>query len=281
MLAYHATDMTGVSSTQWGVGSVDCQGVIRSNASSLVHYRGDTAYNILDTQNFVAGTNYQTPIAANTYAPYYSSGYVKKDGDTISGNFKVVGSSKFDISSFTDFQIKRTSDYGSAAITFYPGNQTTNYWAAGADPNSSTASIAYRYFWYYKNTYTGYLTTGGNMVITGTYTPGSDTRIKDNQQEISKERAFSVLEDLTPKTWVWNEKAGEDKHGKTCAGLVAQEVEEILPDAVVVSECGAFKDFHSLNYNMVQGYEIAAIKGLMDEIKELKAEIAELKKQIK
>ena len=32
---------------------------------------------------------------------------------------------------------------------------------------------------------------------------------------------------------------------------------------------------------MIQGYEIAAIKGLIEEVKSLKAEIAELKKQIK
>lgn len=121
----------------------------------------------------------------------------------------------------------------------------------------------------------------GNITATGTITPGSDSRIKDNQKEISSECAFSVIENLKPKTWVWNEKSNENLNGKSAAGLVAQEVKEILPDAVTISENGDIKDFHSLNYNTIQGYEIAAIKGLIEEVKSLKAGIAELKKQIK
>lgn len=121
----------------------------------------------------------------------------------------------------------------------------------------------------------------GNILASGTITPGSDSRIKDNQKDISSENAFSIIGNLKPKTWVWNEKSNENLNGKKAAGLVAQEVEEILPDAVTISENGDIKDFHSLNYNTIQGYEIAAIKGLIEEVKSLKAEIAELKKQIK
>lgn len=127
----------------------------------------------------------------------------------------------------------------------------------------------------------GSLDNSGNLVVSGTVTPGSDARIKNNQKKISKEDAYSVLEKLLPKTWVWNEKAGEDMNGNSGAGLIAQEVKEVIPDAVTISETAGLKDFHSLNYNMIQGYEIAAIKGLIEEVKSLKAEIAELKKQIK
>ena len=118
----------------------------------------------------------------------------------------------------------------------------------------------------------------GDITATGTITPGSDSRIKDNQKDISSENAFFVIENLKPKTWVWNEKSNEKLNGKAAAGLVAQEVKEILPDAVTISENGDIKDFHSLNYNTIQGYEIAAIKGLIEEVKSLKTEIAELKK---
>ena len=118
-----------------------------------------------------------------------------------------------------------------------------------------------------------------NLTAAGTVTQGSDSRIKDNQQEISPNNAIAVIERLVPKTWTWNEKTGNA--GKKAAGLVAQEVEEVIPDSVTISNNGDIKDFHSLNYNTIQGYEIAAIKGLIEEVKSLKAEIAELKKQIK
>lgn len=121
----------------------------------------------------------------------------------------------------------------------------------------------------------------GNITASGTITPGSDTRIKDNQEEIASDHAFEILENLNPKSWTWNEDAGENLVGKKAAGLVAQEVKEVLPEAVNISKTDKFEDFHSLNYNTIQGYEIAAIKGLIEEVKSLKAEIAELKKQIK
>ena len=49
LLIYHPTgSWTGISGSQWGVGSIDSQGVIRSNDNPLVHYKGGTNYNIID-----------------------------------------------------------------------------------------------------------------------------------------------------------------------------------------------------------------------------------------
>ena len=43
---------TGISSSQWGVGAVSAQGVIRSNANDILHYRNGTNYKIWDAYNF-------------------------------------------------------------------------------------------------------------------------------------------------------------------------------------------------------------------------------------
>lgn len=132
------------------------------------------------------------------------------------------------------------------------------------------------YFWNSKsNTIVTSISNEGNIVASGTITPGSDTRIKDDQREIGPDDAIAVIERLTPKTWTFNEKAGNP--GKKAAGLVAQEVAEVIPEAVLVSKIGGFDDFHSLNYNTIQGYELAAIKGLIAKINALRAEIEELK----
>ncbi|MBR7125434.1 MAG: hypothetical protein IKC86_02355 [Prevotella sp.] len=43
---------TGISSSQWGVGALSAQGVIRSNANDILHYRNGTNYKIWDAYNF-------------------------------------------------------------------------------------------------------------------------------------------------------------------------------------------------------------------------------------
>ena len=48
LLVYHPTTWTGITSSQWGVGAVDCQGVIRSSNTDLKHYRGGRLFNIVD-----------------------------------------------------------------------------------------------------------------------------------------------------------------------------------------------------------------------------------------
>lgn len=51
LLAYHPVDWTGVTSSQWGVGAIDCEGVIRSSNNALKHYRlNDGTYEIIDSK---------------------------------------------------------------------------------------------------------------------------------------------------------------------------------------------------------------------------------------
>lgn len=51
LLVYKPSGWTGVSGSQWGVGAVDIQGVIRSSDSALLHYRnGDDSYEIIDAK---------------------------------------------------------------------------------------------------------------------------------------------------------------------------------------------------------------------------------------
>ena len=51
LLCYKPTSWTGVANTQWGVGAIDTQGVIRSSNTALLHYRyGDNSYEIIDAK---------------------------------------------------------------------------------------------------------------------------------------------------------------------------------------------------------------------------------------
>ena len=68
LLAYKPANWTGVSSSQWGLGTADAQGVIRSNNNNLIHYKGGTNYVILDTSNYFQGKDYsyEYTVAANS-----------------------------------------------------------------------------------------------------------------------------------------------------------------------------------------------------------------------
>ena len=65
LLGYKPSGWTGVSSSQWGVGTVDIQGVIRSNNSDLLHSRAGTNSVILDAGNYTDYTVTKTGSGAS------------------------------------------------------------------------------------------------------------------------------------------------------------------------------------------------------------------------
>lgn len=92
LLVYHPTNWNGVSASQWGAGAVDCQGVIRSNASDLKHYRGNALYNILDSYNSgisdgkvtINGTTLEVSSSYNLPTPgTFTSGYWHRLGNYV------------------------------------------------------------------------------------------------------------------------------------------------------------------------------------------------------
>lgn len=74
LLAYHAS-VTGATSSQWFVGASDCQGVVRSNNTDLMHARGATQYVVLDSYNY---TSYAAT-TSHTHSNYvlYDGGFAK------------------------------------------------------------------------------------------------------------------------------------------------------------------------------------------------------------
>ncbi len=69
LLVYHPASWTGASNTQWAVGAVDSQGVIRSSATDLIHYKGGTNYVVLDASNY---SSYALPLTGGTICSYTS-----------------------------------------------------------------------------------------------------------------------------------------------------------------------------------------------------------------
>ena len=71
-------------------------------------------------------------------------------------------------------------------------------------------------------------------------------------------------------------KEPEIRGSKKQVGVIAQELMEVLPEAVDYDEP---LDAYSVNYSKITALNIEAIKALKDEIESLKKEIDSLKKQ--
>ena len=91
----------------------------------------------------------------------------------------------------------------------------------------------------------------------------SDKRLKDNIRKI--EKPLDKLDKINGYKFKWNTK--QDIHEGEDYGVIAQEVEEVMPEIVNLKESG----YYGVKYDKL-------IPLLIESVKELKAEIRDLKK---
>ena len=106
-----------------------------------------------------------------------------------------------------------------------------------------------------------YVDTSGNLNVTGNVTAYSDIRLKTDLVKIPD--ALNKVEQLTGYTY----QRIDTKERQT--GLVAQDVQKVLPEAVLASEDGTL----ALAYGNLVGLLVEAIKELKAEVKELRAKV--------
>lgn len=105
----------------------------------------------------------------------------------------------------------------------------------------------------------------GNVGASGEITASSDERLKTNIKTIE-----NALDKVTQLRGVEYDRTDIEKHQ---IGVIAQEVEKILPDVVHTNEDG----MKSVAYGNIVAVLIESIKELKGEISELRAELDELK----
>ena len=101
----------------------------------------------------------------------------------------------------------------------------------------------------------------------------SDSRIKENQKEYNIEDSLNHIKSLKVKSY-YNTDASANE-----VGLIAQEVAQVIPDAVSthdLSQFGKLSDFKMLSYEKVFIHTIGAIQSLVRSIQELNQRIVEL-----
>ena len=95
----------------------------------------------------------------------------------------------------------------------------------------------------------------------------SDARLKENLEVIPN--ALDKVQALSGYTFDWNDKQDAYEVGTRDVGVVAQDVEAVLPEVVVDRELTGFK---AVNYEKLVPLLIEAIKELKDEVDTLRAE---------
>ncbi|RLC19304.1 MAG: hypothetical protein DRH93_15690 [Deltaproteobacteria bacterium] len=101
-------------------------------------------------------------------------------------------------------------------------------------------------------------------------TQTSDQRLKTNVHEISN--ALDKIKDIRGVTFDWNEKSGFKTSPKKQIGVVAQEVEAILPELVSTDKDG----YKSVEYTKLTAVLIEAVKEQQITINKLNAKIDNL-----
>lgn len=133
--------------------------------------------------------------------------------------------------------------------------------------NNGTESLIYGEF---DN---GLVLINGDLEVTGTVLKASDKNLKQNIVKVSS--GLSKISSLSAYHYNWNIEAKEKYHFKDNAqiGLLAQEVEKVLPELVGISSNG----YKTIDYSSLSAVLVEAIKEQQMIIMNSKNEIATVK----
>jgi hypothetical protein len=159
------------------------------------------------------------------------------------------------------------SDAGQVSIGFDP---PTGVWAISAVSNTNSilaqgyerlsgASIGDWRGVQVIGTYTAKFAVNGYTKQTGIFNT-SDKRLKEEIARPEEGSMLSKVLKLKPVLYSWDEKYNPDLKGKIELGFFAQEVEEILPEAVNQSKSSNFDDERVLEYNAIFTAAVGAIQ---------------------
>ena len=110
------------------------------------------------------------------------------------------------------------------------------------------------------------VTIGGVLEVTGDITAfwTSDYRLKDNIDPI--DNPLSKVLNLSGNTFDWNDKSDKSGHD---VGVIAQEVLEVLPEAVVERDNG----YLAVDYHKIIPLLVESIKELSGKVKDLEQKL--------
>ena len=112
----------------------------------------------------------------------------------------------------------------------------------------------------------GNVTIANDLIVSGEITASSDVRLKKNIKTIPN--ALEKVQQLRGVEFEFTNS------GKDSVGLIAQEVENVIPQVVLTTEQNNLPDMKSVNYASLVGVLVEAIKEQQLQIDDLKAQVS-------
>ena len=219
-----------------GVGGISCANLVVSGTAILP---SDTSlslssisgkiFNVADTINLGTGANAHTQVIFGSSTGSGSTANIVFTDATFSSTFVPRVTNDIDLG--TASKKFRTGIFGTSVTV---GNTVANTTALVADNIYATNDIIGNY--------------------------SSDQRLKDNVLVIDS--ALNKVNNISGYSFTWNNKINDHREGTNDYGVIAQEIEDILPDAVSINNQGN----KTVNYN-------ALIPLLVEAVKELSAKV--------
>ena len=210
-----------------------------------------------DSRVYLDGSNGRVYIGSHTAGRYLS------DAQQDYGSIQINGGGQNGWEGYSiDGRVVFMHDGGSGSGLY---NDVNNEWLFNATLNGNS-------YMYSNGTWRGQATgvgyeVNGSLTATGNVTAYSDARLKTNVKTI--DNALDIVGQLRGVSFDWKES------GKHSIGVIAQEVETVLPELVTQSrsvdpETKEESDVKSVDYGKMVGVLINAIKELKAEVEELK-----------
>ena len=275
---------TGVTAGTYKAVTVDVKGRVTTGLAlttglvTSTTSAGTSNVNTINTNTYlnVVETVGASPSSAGTSTQIIGAGTVTVTSDTagkltITGSQSITGNAATATKLATARTINGTSFNGSANITTanWGTARTLTIGSTGKSVNGSAnvswslaeigaaaASHTHDYLPTSGGTLSGNLSVTGTITATGNITAFSDARLKDNITKIPD--ALNKLNQLKGVTYTRKDLASDTQY----AGLIAQDVQKILPEAVAVTE----DDIIAVDYNGVIGLLVEAIKELESKV---------------
>ena len=151
------------------------------------------------------------------------------------------------LQTLTTFSLNRIDNLELGIEYFHVLNVGSNY---NAESETSFASLT--------------ITDNGDLTTQGSITSYSDMRLKTDITTLSN--ALDIVTHMRPVTYVWNNGHSTTNPAFPELGLIAQEVEAVMPNVVVTSSNAVLSDLKSVAYDRLVALLIGAVTELSAKV---------------
>jgi hypothetical protein len=210
---------------------------------------------------------------------------VEQGGNTsIYGDLNVTGgggtnSIYFDVTSGNGYGLRFWN--GSESYKIYMANHGASGAGRVDGETTSDYNMYYRmtggtnrgFVWQNNTTNIGGLDASGNFRVKGDVVAYTTSDIRYKEDIIPIPNAIEKIKKLSGNTFIWNNKQTTYETGTKDVGVIAQEVEEVLPEIVHTKSDG----HKAVKYEKIVALLIEGMKEQQEEIDKLKKQIEEMK----